>query len=137
VVALRARSTSSTAHQIEAKLFELRDTMEEQGYDEAEIERKVQDLRRKLEGSLIKTSSGAALRRGYRACSRVGPTDARARDTHMVAQEKAKQMEVVASAFGMRGDHQVRRRTDAARAPRSSWSPRGRRARRSIRRCRP
>ena len=70
---------------IEAKLFELQETMAEQGHGEAEIEKRVSAERRKLEGSHRSGGSGGA-------------------DSHSVVMRKEKEMARLANAFGVPQD---------------------------------
>ena len=73
--------------EIEAKIFELTETMTEQGYSETEIVKKVAETRQQLRGREQKLSS-------------------KDNSTHAVAQRKGQEMKRLAAAFGVREDHQ-------------------------------
>jgi hypothetical protein len=73
--------------QIAAKLFELEDAMSQQGYSEAEIEKRLAAERRNLEAQ------------GGGGLAAVGR-----QDSHSVAVRKEEQMKVLAAAFGLASD---------------------------------
>jgi hypothetical protein len=79
--------------QIEVKLFELRDKLEDDGVDEDDIETQVDKLRKKLEADSKKEQSKNA--RGLKA-----------HQVHDLAKAKIEETERVRKAFGIRQDYE-------------------------------
>ncbi|KAI9711966.1 MAG: RNA-splicing factor [Chrysothrix sp. TS-e1954] len=81
--------------EIEVKVFELRDRLEDEGVDEEEIDDQTSALRNKLEAERAKTGPGKANARGLKG-----------HQVHELAEAKIEETEKLRKALGIRADYE-------------------------------